>query len=414
MVPALEVLGVYALFNIVGRIAGTEASQVTPASMWRNLRGGWEVDGDEFLVNQIAHPYHGSLYFNAARSSNLGFWWSSGYTLLGSLGWEYLMENQPPSLNDGITTTFSGIVLGEVLHRVSEAILWNGGREPTWAMQLAAIAVNPLGAFNSGVLNQPTRVERPPSLFAAGNFGFGFQSTERLDDLDYETVGQLHLGVDISYGLPGDPDLDVRKPFEHFDLSLNVNLSTSSADAGLFLRGLVVGEQGVGERLAGLWGLFAGHEFFTPEGLRAGAFFMGPGGTLEARLGAVGFLQFTSVTGLVPIGAIGRNVGGERDYHLGPGFSQLLEFRLGFADIGLLRLTSRYMLLVEGDEYVSNTRTILSVLFGLAGRHGLGAELVTAASRHEHEGTRDTWDSGTQVRVFYSILTDRGFGGHPR
>ena len=43
---------------------------------WRkNLRLGWEWDEDSFQTNMFGHPYHGGLYFNAARSNGPGNTW---------------------------------------------------------------------------------------------------------------------------------------------------------------------------------------------------------------------------------------------------------------------------------------------------------------------------------------------------
>ena len=42
----------------------------------QNFKTGPVWDTDKFSTNQVAHPYHGSLYFNAARSNGLNFWQS--------------------------------------------------------------------------------------------------------------------------------------------------------------------------------------------------------------------------------------------------------------------------------------------------------------------------------------------------
>ena len=45
-------------------------------------------DQDNLLVNQVAHRYPGSLYFNSARSNGYSFWRSIPFALDGSLMWE--------------------------------------------------------------------------------------------------------------------------------------------------------------------------------------------------------------------------------------------------------------------------------------------------------------------------------------
>lgn len=80
-------------------------------------------DNDQFSTNQFAHPYHGSLYFNSARTHGLNFWESCPYVLGGSLMWEFWGENEPAAINDVFSTTFGGIAIGEVLYRTSALAL---------------------------------------------------------------------------------------------------------------------------------------------------------------------------------------------------------------------------------------------------------------------------------------------------
>lgn len=53
-------------------------------------------------------------------------WQSSIATAVGSYVWETGGETQAPSINDFVNTTFGGILLGEMMHRVSRNII---GRE---------------------------------------------------------------------------------------------------------------------------------------------------------------------------------------------------------------------------------------------------------------------------------------------
>ncbi|MCK9389946.1 MAG: DUF3943 domain-containing protein [Syntrophales bacterium] len=39
-------------------------------------------------MNQLLHPYQGSIYYGLARSAGLSFWESSAYTFAGSFLWE--------------------------------------------------------------------------------------------------------------------------------------------------------------------------------------------------------------------------------------------------------------------------------------------------------------------------------------
>lgn len=69
--------------------------------------------GHNFNTNLFAHPYHGNLYFNAARTNGMNFWQSYPFALGGSLMWEFLGENTPPSINDLLATSIGGTAIGE-------------------------------------------------------------------------------------------------------------------------------------------------------------------------------------------------------------------------------------------------------------------------------------------------------------
>ena len=91
-------------------------------SIWKNLRTVPVFDKDPFNVNQIGHPYQGSMYYGFARSAGLNFWESAGYTLLGSFLWEIAGETTPPSINDYVTTTIGGSFVGESLFRMASLL----------------------------------------------------------------------------------------------------------------------------------------------------------------------------------------------------------------------------------------------------------------------------------------------------
>jgi hypothetical protein len=102
-----------------------EWARISPATWGRNLRHGLVWDKDGFGTNQFAHPYHGGIYYNAARNSGFGYAGASLFTFLGSLQWELFGENEYPSINDLFNTSLGGIAFGEALHRLSSHVLDN-------------------------------------------------------------------------------------------------------------------------------------------------------------------------------------------------------------------------------------------------------------------------------------------------
>lgn len=121
---AAEIIGTNIFVWSFNRFVTNEGfAQINGKTIKKNFKTGPVWDTDAFDTNLVAHPYHGSLYFNAARSNGLNFWQSAPFTLGGSLMWEFFMENEPPSTNDLIATTFGGIALGEITFRLSDIFL---------------------------------------------------------------------------------------------------------------------------------------------------------------------------------------------------------------------------------------------------------------------------------------------------
>jgi len=110
---------------------------------------GWEWDEDNFTTNMIAHPYHGGMYFNAGRANGLNFWESAPVAFFGSWNWEYFGEAKRPSLNDFFMTSFGGIALGEMFHRVGASIRDNRARGTTRTLkEILAMPFDPIGGLN--------------------------------------------------------------------------------------------------------------------------------------------------------------------------------------------------------------------------------------------------------------------------
>jgi len=76
-------------------VMNEEFAHITSATISKNLRTGFVWDNDKFSTNLFAHPYHGSLYYNTARSNGLSFWESVPYSFAGSLMWEFTAEREP-------------------------------------------------------------------------------------------------------------------------------------------------------------------------------------------------------------------------------------------------------------------------------------------------------------------------------
>lgn len=131
-----------------------------------NFRHGFEWDNDHLNTNMFAHPYNGSMFYNAGRSNGFNFWQSELFAIGGSAMWELFMEKEYPSTNDIIATPVGGAAIGEVLYRASDLVLDDsstGGER--FGREFAAFLIDPMRGFNRIVTgqawkNRPTRGRR--------------------------------------------------------------------------------------------------------------------------------------------------------------------------------------------------------------------------------------------------------------
>jgi hypothetical protein len=203
---------------------------ISTETVRNNFKRGFGYDPDTFVVNQSSHPYHGSLFFNAARENGYSFWESSLFTLMGSLIWECCMENSRPSTNDLVNTTMGGMTRGEVAHRLSAMILDNTATGPNRTIrEIAAGIINPTALLNRLLRGDSFRefenpADRFPSLVVLST-DLGYRHFTRGAHAD-----QGILSVSFLYGDPFSGD--VSRPFDSF----YVGIDASSPGGVLFTR----------------------------------------------------------------------------------------------------------------------------------------------------------------------------------
>ena len=194
-------------------------------SWTENLRRGWKWDGTQFGVNMFVHPYHGSLYFGAARANCLNFWESIPIVFLGSWTWEYFGETHRASLNDFYMTGFGGPALGEIMHRVSALVLDEEAEGPErLTREVAALMINPLGGLNRLVRGQWTGrgvnpVDRVPESYAFSAKLGGRQVAETLPGKPPRISPTLLVDISLGDVFETEP----RAPFDVVDFRAQVS-----------------------------------------------------------------------------------------------------------------------------------------------------------------------------------------------
>ncbi|MEY4616865.1 MAG: hypothetical protein RJB66_1825 [Pseudomonadota bacterium] len=115
---------------------------------WNNFFSGtrWRFDDNAQSVN-MGHSYAGALYYWSARNNGFKTLESYLFALAGSTLWEYVLEHKEVvSINDEVTTTVGGAVIGESLFQISQALK---GRSPnSTTTRVFAALLNPVGAFH--------------------------------------------------------------------------------------------------------------------------------------------------------------------------------------------------------------------------------------------------------------------------
>lgn len=188
-------------------------SYIGPSSIARNFRQGWEWDADAFPTNQFGHPYQGGLYHAGARATGFNFWESIPYTILGSLQWEMFMETELPSVNDLITTSVGGVIVGEALFRLAALLIDESSEDSERVIREAGtLAISPIFGFDRLLTGDATRSGLPPVRPpAALRLSLGFDRFRPVDAK--EGVRNIGSSLRVVYGEFEDDG----RPFRPFD-----------------------------------------------------------------------------------------------------------------------------------------------------------------------------------------------------
>jgi len=421
-IPALEILGFDFLVNRLNYHFGSpkEDYAVTSASIRRNLQSGWSSDRDPFNINQLGHPYQGSMYHGFARSAGFNYWESAAYTFAGSAMWEIAGETTHPSINDQIATGIGGTFLGEALFRMSNLILEHGGGMPRFWRELAAAAVSPATGFNRLVFSDrygAVYSSKDAAYYSRLGLGYSYSIREETGVSSSEFhPNEAQIDFSIDYGLPGQKNYEYTRPFDYF--TFQATASSANGVENVLTRGLLVGKSyEVGPDYRGVWGIYGSYDYISPQTFRVSA--------TGLSLGSTGHLWLTNDlslegTGMLGVGytAVGTAHGTastDRNYNYGVSPQALLALRLTHSDKAALDVTGR-------EYFVSN------VASGTSGGHDnivrLDAALTWRLYKQHAVSIRYLGNrrdasfagapNGRQVRntvgIFYTLLGQDRFG----
>lgn len=192
-----------------------------------NFKHGFVWDNDAMGTNMFMHPYHGSLYYNSARSNGYNYWQSGLFAIGGSAMWELAMENEFPSTNDIIATPIGGMAVGEVLYRASDLILCDnltGWRR--FGREAAAFIVSPMRGLTRILSGDAWRVRNTsgrqfgvPKVYV--ELSIGTRVLELNDEILDKGIG-MATQLNLEYG--DKFDAENKKPFDYFSFKVHANV----------------------------------------------------------------------------------------------------------------------------------------------------------------------------------------------
>lgn len=195
-------------------------------SIKENFKHGFDWDNDHLNTNMFAHPYNGSLFFNAGRSNGFNFWQSELFAIGGSAMWEMFMECEYPSTNDIIATPIGGATLGEVFYRASDMLLddrSSGGER--FGREFAEFVISPMRGFTRIITGQAWKRQAVTGRdFGNPDYNLNFSVGTRVltfhDDNTLAKVGAT-AHVDFEYG---DCFESSNRPYDYFTFQMDLNL----------------------------------------------------------------------------------------------------------------------------------------------------------------------------------------------
>ena len=370
---AAEVAGINVGVQLFDRYAlNADFAQTTLRTTKRNFTDGMVWDNDLFGTNMFAHPYHGNLYFNAARTNGLTFWESAPYSLGGSLMWEFFGEIEPPAINDIIATSMGGMAIGEMTHRLSLTFLDDRTHGFSRFLREAGAAVlNPIQALHRIISGDAWRVRRNHYRYhdyekspvdVSASVGWRYLAD---DGSLFRGIHAPYINFTLMYGTPVDGERHTT-PYEFFDIEANVAfgggqpLINSLQILGRLWSMPILDKKD----MAGEFGIYQHYNYYDANPIEDGSQ-LTPYRISEAAGFGPGFIFSLPQTGAISrleqrVFVSGILLGGtksdyfnviDRDYNMGSGFSIKSKTQIDLGRSGRFVLNAKYFRLYTWKGY---------------------------------------------------------------
>ena len=368
-----EVTGINVGVQLFDRyVTREDFAQTTLRTIRQNFERGMVWDNDYFHMNMFMHPYHGNLYFNAARTNGLTYWESAPYALFGSAMWEFFGEVDPPAINDIFATTCGGMAIGEMTHRLSRTVLDDRARGfRRFLREAAAAIINPIQGLHRIISGDAWRVKsshyryhdfRQIPLDASVSIGWRYLAD---DGALFRGVHAPFVNLTLAYGTSVDGESH-RTPYDFFDIEANMAfgggqplVNTLSIVGRLWSTPILDKKD-----MAGEFGIYQHYNYYnsktvedgselTPYRLSEVAAF-GPGFIVSLpKIGALSKMEQRIFVSGIMLGGTKSDYFNviERDYNMGSGFSVKSKTQLDFGRTARFVLNTKFFRLYTWKGY---------------------------------------------------------------
>jgi len=402
----------YTLWATNNYLLKQDWAEISIQTFKNNIEMGWVWDEDGFEVNQIGHPTQGAMVFTAARAQGLSYLQSMPYPVLSSFVWEMSLENEPPSINDMVTTTMSGAAFGEIIHRMSEIVLGSKTVKPAWRQGLTGV-INPTGYGVNRLMygpdihrnynNEISSVLSGISLGGIPSEKFGEQSN---------FFPEQFIRFHIIYGNPFTNKAKF-KPFDNFSFISILNIGGDDLVAEIYASGMVLKlKTKKFTNSVSVLGVFHNYDFMNQDDYKVSVSSVGLGFLQKRNLFSNAQLLFHSSVSSIIMGSAGDTEdkfdgNDTRDYHSGPGFSGKLMLKASVKNFGEIYLRlNRYFIYamdksnIEGYENINLLNSGFQVKF--SGPIALGGEYVLATRNFSPRGPSFEFEQKNNIwRVYF-------------
>ncbi len=395
-VPLIESIGLnLALGAFNAYVTNSEFAKIGWDTICDNFKHGFGSDADSFLTNMFAHPFHGSIYFNTARSNGFDYWSSLGVAAFGSWQWEFFMENEHPAYNDWIETSLGGAMLGEITYRVTNFLIdeTSRGLERVFR-EIGTGILNPGREFNRLIYGRAWR-QNPHDIYEKksgwGYLALGGNTVWNGTEIEGSTEN-LMLTLKYIYGKPFVKEK--RKPFDFFTLDFGMNFGGEQPLIGyLYSYGLLHGKSlSFRKNQKMLIGLFQHFDYINSNIYQVGGISIGGGLIYKfPNISKGELVTSTHISVMVMGGADSEyapyyeveGLDSARTYNLGVGLSGKFE--------GVLRLDI-------GSLYISYNLYWIKTIDGAPGSESVG---IIKPKLFFH--LSDTWDIGFEFLIYHRM-----------